>query len=185
MNIDAAGSKKNITAGLIPEELLYHGTINNNEVIMWYKKAEKRYISTNHNGMKENLFVSEIYPTPPLLFRVVNRKNISVYALKFSQRPRLNTPLYHPPFPNIYMSLNKETNICFGTVSVNIDITDSIREVMDKVETYWWKSDFGQYLSHSSKNRAKDWVTAKKKGKFPINSLIPTNLCLKNLLENI
>lgn len=111
-----------------------------------------------------------------------DKNGLTVFALANDRRPTEKTPLFYPPFFNIY----EKGNVCMGTVSIDIKNSSSVEEFIQAWEDYF----FNSYFSHSlfanltQKNIVNLWKNLVNTNKpFPKEVLKKNNRTLKNLLQ--
>lgn len=96
-----------IAVKYIPEELISYNPLHKYGVMVWWMSAGIRHMHFAVPGMKDGPV-----PVPPTLF-AVSRGKLYVWAIKRNKRPTLDTPLYHPPYFNIF-----NDGTCMGNIVV-------------------------------------------------------------------
>lgn len=90
--------------GLIPSNVIYCSSENQNPVIIWYQAATKKQLFFDSDmGVKTNIF-----DLPPLLFACKGNQ-LSVFRLR--EQPHIDSELYMVPLPNIYNT----SKVCLGS----------------------------------------------------------------------
>lgn len=163
--------------GVLPTNVLHINPNKDSGTIIWYSKKQQRQL----------YFVDELEipkgkaNLPPMLWKA-NKNSLSVFALINDRRPTEKTNLCFAPFLNIY----KNGNVCMGTVSIDIEKSESIEEFILIWENYFFNSYFSHLIdNHSPINGNctslwKDLIDSDKP--FPLDVLKKNNKTLKTLL---
>lgn len=96
-----------IAVRYIPEELISYNPLHKYGAMVWWMPAGIRQMHFAFPGMKDGPV-----PVPPTLF-AVSKGKLYVWAMKRNKRPAPDTPLYHPPYFNIF-----NDGACMGNISV-------------------------------------------------------------------
>ena len=162
--------------GILPTNILHINPSAEKGTVLWYTKAQQRQLYFVDslgipNGMAQ---------VPPMLW-FANKNSLSVFALANDRRPTEKTPLHYAPFFNIY----EKSNVCMGTVSIDIKNSASVEEFIQAWEHYFFNSYFSHSLCEDLTkttivNLWKDLINTDKP--FPKEVLKKNNKTLKNLL---
>lgn len=120
--------------GLLPSGVLHLNPAENGSVV-WYTKPMRKMLH-----FKDDLGLPSCELPLPALVWAADKQHLHIFALKGKGKPRLNTPLYHAPFFNLY----RKGNVCMGSVDVHISASASLEEFTSSWENYF----FGSYFSH-------------------------------------
>lgn len=160
---------------LFPEMLLSHSPLH----MLWWRPAGKARVYFNCAELQKR---SAIVPHPALLFAIKNRQ-WSVFALKESKRPTLETTLYHAPYFNVYDG----GGICVGSAAVPDKPSPS---TIPRWESAFFDSEFTHVNGSISKTSHPRGEYALWKelldGKFttfPTKFLVPNHQTLGSLLR--
>ena len=162
--------------GILPCNIL-HINPSQNGSVMWYTKPH-----TQQLHFAESLSLESGLVSVPALVWKADRKNVSVFALKGSSRPKASAPLHHAPFFNLYQN----GNVCMGNVDVHIQQAASIEEFTAAWQGYF----FGSYFSHHIAGHQpikENLISLYRElieggGDFPVEKLVKNNLTIKDLL---
>lgn len=140
-------------SGMIPEELLHFKALPGGYYDMvWYRPAEMRFI---HFSPLLKIKSGKTW-VPPMLY-VVNRKHLSVYALRSNARPKEATQLMRAPFHNV----SDDGSVCLGSATVAIPKEKSYSAFMKYWEDLFWLSEFTHLNGASNptvSNLSKVWT---------------------------
>lgn len=175
--------RKNAVAvkGILPQNLLHFEPLPGGHYSMiWWRPAEIRVMQFS----KSLKLPTEKTWVPAMLY-VVNRKQLSVFALKTTSRPGEGTKIFRAPFYNV----GDGGNVCLGSATVAKPKEKTYAAFMKYWEDLFWLSEF----THVNGERAlkgdihKVWLEqlqSKGKKKWDNSILIPyKNATLKNLLK--
>lgn len=163
--------------GILPTNILHINPNKDNGTVLWYSKKQQRDL----------YFVDELEiprgkaNLPPMLWNA-NKNSLSVFALTSDRRPTEKTNLCFAPFLNIY----KNGNVCMGTVSIDIEKSESLEQFILLWENYFFNSYFSHLIdNHNPINGNctslwKDLIESDKP--FPLDVLKKNNKTLKTLL---
>jgi len=112
-----------IAVKYIPEELISYNPLHKYGVMVWWMPAGIRHMHFAIPGMKDRPV-----PVPPTLF-AVSKGKLYAWAMKRNRRPVPDTPLYHPPYFNIF-----NDGTCMGNISMP--------KKVDPVEIKKWEKLF-------------------------------------------
>ncbi|MRJ09334.1 PRTRC system protein B [Ornithobacterium rhinotracheale] len=161
--------------GIIPTNVLHINPSKKGSLI-WYTKAQKRTLY-----FVESLEIpSGTAYTPPLLWKAT-KQSLSIYALKSNRRPQEHTKLYYAPFFNVY----ENSNVCMGSVNIDIKETTSLEDFIQAWETYFFESYFShlQNFNPINGNCVSIWKQIINTDKpFPTKELKENSKTLKDIL---
>jgi PRTRC genetic system protein B len=129
----AKGSMANMNK-LMPDNVLYFDPRPGRFKLIWYNTPMIR----NLIGLRKTAVNIK---TPSVLY-VLDDDSLSIYALKSSRRPKLDSLLFHLPLPNIY----DDGRICMG----NVRTPKKLSELSDLIQAWeyaFWDSNFSSMLS--------------------------------------
>lgn len=163
--------------GILPANLLYIAT-NNEGFAVWHTPQMERKL----------FFVPELgIPSGPMkipaMLWIGGRDRLSVFALKGSRKPLLNSPLFHAPYFNMY----SDGRVCMGTVKLGIQSDTCLEDFIGLWEKYFFNSYFSHTIGGGSvvgMNIVQLWQQQAATGqKFPEAHLVKTGKTIKNLLQ--
>lgn len=162
--------------GFIPTQVLYTRSDQNGFAI-WYTPSMRRGLQfISSLGLKDGL-----YAIPAMIWKA-DREELSVYAIKDTGKPTLNSQLFHAPFFNVH----ENGNVCLGTVDIDIDRYTCLESFITQWETYFFDSKFSHLLGTSAPvkgNMIQLWQSLlNTENKFPLHCLKKHPLTVKNLL---
>ncbi|HXR84294.1 MAG TPA: hypothetical protein VN722_08300 [Hanamia sp.] len=174
--------RKNRTAvsGFIPENLLSFDVLPGGFYsMMWFQPSQPKLMH-----FQESLKIPSGMAEVPSLIYKVERKGLSVYAIKTNDRPGLITKLFRAPFHNVYSS----GEVCLGTAKIKKPVEKTYLSEMQYWEDLFWKSEFSHLNGDDSPTKTnlnilwKKAIGSKNK-KWDNNELKPfdKNKTLKNL----
>jgi PRTRC genetic system protein B len=155
--------RKNRTAisGFIPENLLSFDVLPGGFYsMMWFQPSQTKVMH-----FQESLKIPSGMAVVPALIYKVERKELSVYAIKTNDRPALSTALFRAPFHNVYES----GLVCLGTAKIQKPVEKSYVSEMQYWEDLFWKSEFSHLNGSDSPTKSnlnllwKKLITAKKR----------------------
>lgn len=169
--------------GYIPENVLLFSLLpGGNYKIIWCRPAEVRFIP-----FAPQLHIKSATAWVPAMVYVVDRKSLSVFALKSNSRPKENTKLYRAPFHNV----SDQGSVCLGSAKVKKPATKTYDSLMRYWEDLFWLSEFTHLNGASNPTKTdmdKVWrklVACKEKIKWSdmdeLNEM--KNKTLKHLLK--
>lgn len=125
---------------IVPESLLFHDSRPGKHIVAWYEPAKVRILQfAPKQGYKANYKI----PLPPLFFSG-NGNELSVWAMKVTGRPTLNTLLFHAPLCNVY----DDGKICMGNIE-----SPGEDDVADLVAAWSFKFWNGLFTAHGTDNK--------------------------------
>lgn len=163
--------------GVLPDNVLHLDPSENGSVV-WYTKPQRQKLYFAESLGLENGTVA----LPALVWKA-NKKELQIFALKGTAKPKAETPLYHAPFFNLY----QKGYVCMGTVNVAIKSAASLEEFISAWHAYFFESYFSHHINEHNPvgvnlfNLYKELMADTEKT-FPTDTLRPTPLILKNLL---
>ncbi len=163
--------------GILPDNVLHLDPSENGSVV-WYTKPQRQKLYFAESLRLENGMVA----LPALVWKA-NKKELQIFALKGTAKPKAETPLYHAPFFNLY----QKGYVCMGTVNVAIKSAASLEEFITAWHAYFFESYFSHHINEHNPvgvnlfNLYKGLMADTEKT-FPTDTLRPTPLTLKNLL---
>ena len=157
-----------------PRLLAQHGLME-----CWWTPARSRWMHFDAGDFKASMPAMQ----PPCLW-VRNKGQLYVYALCDSERPTPDSPVYQSPYYNVYLG----GNVCQGSMP-------NVRKLsLDEVEDAFFASVFthpnpgNRKLTRSRLGNAAFWsqrLKAGTKSRFPLAHLIPMNMTIGELLEQL
>jgi len=163
--------------GVLPDNVLHLDPSENGSVV-WYTKPQHQKLYFAESLGLENGTVA----LPALVWKA-NKKEMQIFALNGTAKPKAETPLYHAPFFNLY----QKGYVCMGTVNVAIKSAASLEEFISAWHAYFFDSYFSHHINEHNPvgvnlfNLYKELMADTEK-KFPTDTLRTTPLTLKNLL---
>jgi PRTRC genetic system protein B len=163
--------------GVLPDNVLHLDPSENGSVV-WYTKPQRQKLYFAESLGLENGTVA----LPALVWKA-NKKEMQIFALKGTAKPKTETPLYHAPFFNLY----QKGYVCMGTVNVAIKSAASLEEFISAWHAYFFESYFSHHINEHNPvgvnlfNLYKELMAYPEKT-FPTDTLRTTPLTLKNLL---
>ena len=163
--------------GILPDNVLHLDPSDNGSVV-WYTKPQRQALYFAESLELENGTVA----LPALVWKA-NKKELQIFALIGTAKPKAETPLYHAPFFNLY----QKGYVCMGNVNVAIKSAASLEEFITAWQGYFFESYFSHHINDHNPvavnlfNLYKELMADPEK-KFPTDTLRPTPLTLKNLL---
>lgn len=163
--------------GVLPDNVL-HLDPSENGSLVWYTKPQRQKLYFAESLGLENGMVA----LPALVWKA-NKKELQIFALKGTAKPKAETPLYHAPFFNLY----QKGYVCMGTVNVAIKSAASLEEFISAWHAYFFESYFSHHINEHNPvganlfNLYKELMADTEKT-FPTDTLRTTPLTLKNLL---
>lgn len=162
---------------LLPENLLGHSPKH----MLWWRPAGHARVFFRNQELGKR---SAVVPHPALVFMVAGNA-WSVYALKDSVRPTLDTELCHAPYFNVY----DNGKICIGSAAIPDKLTPSS---IPGWESAFLESEFTHVnggikkVSHPRGEYAfwKEMLDGQYKA-FPTEFLVPTGIKLTDLLKAV
>ena len=166
----------------IPLEVLPPQVVCRTEdVVAWWSPAGPRPMFFRE-GSELGRLDARVMEQPALLWAVSGR-GLYVRALRESNRPDADTPLFHAPYWNVYL----DGHVCLGSMRRPEHTTmEVLRE--------WEDGFFGSQFTHEAGGgRRIDykggvvglWKAMARRKTFPINLLIPTKQTLAQFLGGI
>lgn len=119
--------------GLMPENVLHVGHAKGH--VVWHTPPQRRTLRfTNQTGLLNG------EANVPRMVWKATKSSLSVWALsgKRSARPKIDDPLCHAPFFNIY----ENGSVCLGTVNAFEDRNGSLEDFTRYWEESFWNSSF-------------------------------------------
>lgn len=163
-------------AGLLPGNVLYIRPESDGFVV-WHTKSGQRQLY-----FSEELGIPNGKANVPALLWKANKNELSVFALKGSRKPRLETNLFYAPFFNLYRS----GKVCMGTVDID-EKKKSLEQFIADWENYFFNSYFVHLINNHNPvkgNIVRLWQRqVSEKTLFPEDCLLSTGLTLKKLIE--
>lgn len=130
---DENQNKAKVT-GMLPEGLLSFKALPGGFYDMvWYRPAETRFM---HFSPLLKIKSGKTW-VPPMVY-VVLRKQLYVFALKTSARPREGSPLLRAPFHNV----SDQGSVCLGSANVPKPKEKTYESLMKYWEDLFWLSEF-------------------------------------------
>lgn len=163
--------------GVLPDNVLHLDPSENGSVV-WYTKPQRQKLYFAESLGLENGMLA----LPALVWKA-NKKELQIFALKGTAKPKAETPLYHAPFFNLY----QKGYVCMGTVNVAIKSAASLEEFISSWHAYFFDSYFSHHINEHNPvgvnlfNLYKELMADTEKT-FPTGTLRTTPLTLKNLL---
>jgi len=163
--------------GILPDNVLHLDPSENGSVV-WYTKPQRQKLYFAESLGLENGTVA----LPALVWKA-NKKELQIFGLKGTAKPKAETPLYHAPFFNLY----QKGYVCMGTVNVAIKSAASLEEFITAWHAYFFESYFSHHINEHNPvgvnlfNLYKELMAYPEKT-FPTDTLRNTALTLKNLL---
>lgn len=108
---NSISTSRNVDLTIQPDNIL----INNDEILAWFTPQNficDQWYSSYSNG--NNIIQIKNVPHPQLIFIVKKRdgqQKLNIVATKSSDRPHLDTPIFHAPFSNMYNTMH----LCIGS----------------------------------------------------------------------
>lgn len=165
-----------VPEGLMPANVLYTST-EDNGLVIWHTKAAKRKMY-----FTKSLAIPNAKVSVPALLWVATKEELRLFALKTNQRPKLETPLFHAPFFNMY----EVGAVCMGTVDVQIKRSLSLEQFMQQWEEYFFNSYFSHLINEHNPVKGSCFSLWKRLategGSFPTEILKPHFIKLNSLL---
>ncbi len=162
--------------GLIPASLLYIRSGKDGFAIWQSKPQYRNLFFHNDLGIPDGKFA-----IPSLVWKA-DKQHLSVFAIKDTNRPSINTRLYHAPWFNIYES----GSVCMGNVDISIGDNCALEDFITQWEHYFFESKFSHVIgtrSPVSGNLIQLWNGLHNTSeKFPSDQLCKTNLTIKSLI---
>ena len=163
--------------GVLPENVLHLDPSDNGSGV-WYTKpqAQKLYFAESLGLANETIAL-------PALVWKATKKELQLFALKGKTKPKVETPLYHAPFFNLY----QKGIVCMGNVNITLKSAATLEEFITAWQGYFFESYFSHHIEGHNPveinliNLYKDLMADPEKP-FPTDTLRPTPLTLKNLL---
>lgn len=166
--------------GLLPENVL----VNDEGLVVWWTKAQQRtaFFRTDDANAIGNASGKVHYPA---LLYVLREGRFSVFALKSTKRPGMDTDLFHAPLMNIFDT----GGVCTG----NVEFPRSVS--LSKLKE-WEDALLNSYFTHPNHSKVikrykggvhqlyRDMLNGKHT-KFPSACLQKFNITLGQLLNNI
>ena len=158
---------------LIPKNVLFYRTDTVNPCLAWIVKGCYRDIDFKGKKGKLNF--------PHLLF--IEHNNIfKVFSVK-TLNIKEDTPLYRPPFPNMY----DDFTMCWGTMNKQKFMTGDYTKLMKNFEAVFFNSRFtGELMNNSQSNvNYLKWLKGdmnKKSKSFDKNILVKTKFKAKDVI---
>jgi PRTRC genetic system protein B len=157
----------------IPENVISYAPFSKYSAMVWWIPAGRKSMFFKINGLK-----SGIASIPATLFTVI-RGRLHVWALKTDKRPTLTTPVYFPPYFNVF-----KDGTCMGNMEVP--------KKTEPLETSLWEDTFfGSAFTDDSPPELKGisgnklWISlVNTKKKFPTSCLKRWGT-LKDVLDNL
>ncbi len=128
--------RKNVAkiSGMIPDNLLSFNLMPGGHYKMiWYRPAEERVLH-----FSTSLKIPTAKAWVPALVYVVERNDLSMYALKSNARPKEATKLCYAPFFNI----GSDGRVCLGSAKVKAPKEKTYENIMKYWEDLFWLSEF-------------------------------------------
>ncbi|WP_330441463.1 PRTRC system protein B [Flavobacterium sp. C4GT6] len=163
--------------GILPENVLHLDPSDNGSVV-WYTKPQRQKLY-----FAESLSLANGTIALPALLWKATKKELQLFALKSKTKPKVETPLYHAPFFNLY----QKGNVCMGNVNVAIKSAATLEEFITAWQGYFFESYFSHHINEHNPvgvnlfNLYKELMADPEKP-FPTDTLRPTPLTLRNLL---
>lgn len=146
--------------------------------IIWYSKPGLKYLRFDEKRLKHK---EGYYSMPGLLYFVIDGE-ITIYALKGSRRPIIQTKLYHAPLYNLF-----DGTMCMGNVKNNsskiINIDDEITFWENSIWNSQFNSDGNMMLNIPVKDLYKQCYNSKKA--FPSKELVDTGKRIYDLIDKL
>jgi len=154
-------------SGFISEQVLFYMPLTGgNYRLVWYHPAETRYMH-----FAKVLKIPSGKASVPALVYLVERNELSVFALKSDDRPTEKTKIYRAPFHNI----NNPGEVCLGNAKVKKPTDKTFTNVIKYWEDMFWLSEFAHLngsLNPTTSSLAKLWTRlVKSKGRLKWSSL--------------
>ncbi len=162
--------------GFLPPHVLCTRCGQNGFAVWYTAPKRRRLFFTTSLGLNDGM-----YSLPAMIWKA-DREQLSVYALKDSDKPKLSSQLFHAPFFNVHDS----GNVCMGTVDIDIDRHTRLESFISQWEDYFFASKFSHTLGTSAPikgNIIQLWESlCDNRKKFPVSCLKKHRLTLKNLI---
>lgn len=162
--------------GFFPSQVLYTRAGQNGFAVWYTPPARRRLLFTKSLGLKDGM-----YSVPAMIWKA-DREELSIYALKQSDKPSLSTQLFHAPFFNIHDG----GNVCMGTVDIEIDRDTRLESFIKQWEDYFFGSKFSHTLGVRAPvkgNIIQLWESLyDNRKKFPTGSLQKHQLTINKLI---
>ena len=124
---------RNEIGGMMPENLLTYGQLQDNYKMVWYTPSGTRMLHFS----EELKLRSGVAQVPAMVF-VADRNQLDVYALATEkERPTEASLLYHAPFYNV----NNGGGVCLGSATTKMD-NNTFSGHMEYWEKLFWNSIF-------------------------------------------
>lgn len=121
---------------IFPENVLYFNQSFAQTKIIWWQKAQKRYLKFDPSLNIESRF----YSMPSTLFCVTN-DTLQIFALKDISRPTSETVLYKYPA----MNQSNDGSVCMGNTSLT-DKADTLTNEIKRWEKRYFNSMFTHFI---------------------------------------
>lgn len=164
--------------GFMPSNILSFDVAHGgNYKMVWYRTEEERFLH-----FASQLKISSGKAWVPALVYKVDRRSLTVVAVKTNQRPVLKTKLFRPPFHNV----SDLGSVCLGSAKVAKPKHNTYDSLMKYWEDLFWLSEFSHLNGASNPTKSplenvwKKLIKSKKTKWSDIDELVP----LKNYTLN-
>jgi len=165
-------------AELLGEHILAKGA----DHLAWYCKPQRRQVWFKNKEIGMNVNANTDHPA--LLF-IVGKEGWYVFAIKGSERPTADTPLYVAPYLNVW----KGGHICTGNI-------ETPKGVMKFSTEAWEEAFFRSYFTHPNQHEKGAltkyrggiftlWRALMKGRAFPTESLVSAGETLGSAFERV
>lgn len=152
----SADVKKSAFNSVIPKNVVYYDNHNLSPQIVWVSKS--KYSNFFYGNKKYTITY------PHMLFSLHNN-SFEVYCVKTLNIDE-DTPLYAPPFPNIYGG----NNMCWGTMNIKDCMHSNFEVMMRNLENVFYNSKFtGEMMGGTSRANVSNYIRDYKNKNVPFN----------------
>lgn len=145
---DERKNTQNIS-GMIPASLLFFNLLPGGHYnAVWYRPAEERVLH-----FSQGLKIPTGKAWVPAMLYVVDKNQLTVFALKSNARPTEKTKLYMAPFHNV----SEDGSVCLGSAKVKKPKQLTYDSMMKYWEDLFWLSEFSHV---NGDNRTKSDLSA-------------------------
>lgn len=142
---------------------------------VWWRPSARASISLRTNS--ETVLVN--VPLPGLVLASQKSGALSVVAVKSDERPKMDSPLFHAPLPNV----NERGGVCLG--STDLAVFDPLSEEMPW-NTFWGSAFSGHQVAGKSHSFPEDvrllLLGLDNQPAFPLDDLEPAGTTLQEWL---
>jgi PRTRC genetic system protein B len=169
--------------GLLPSNLLFFDVLpGGNYKMIWHRPAEIRVM---HFAQQLKLPTNKTW-VPAMIYKV-DRRQLSVYALRSNNRPTEKTKMFRAPFHNV----GEQGSVCLGNAKVKKPAVNTYTALQQYWEDLFWLSEFTHFNGSDKPVKTdlnKVWkrlLVSKTKLKWSdLDELVPCeNMTLKTILK--